>query len=89
MAETLNKQELVSLVAETLGSTKKDAKIALEAVVETIRTQLHEGREVNLTGFAKFYPVEVAEKTVFNHLVGREVTTPAHIKIKAKVSKAI
>lgn len=89
MAETLNKQELVGLVAEEIGTTKKEAKVALEAVVEVIRTQLKEGKAVNLTSFAKFFPVEVAERTAFNHLVGREITTPAHTKYKAKMSKSL
>lgn len=89
MAQTLNKAELVALIADNAGSTKKDAKVALETVVQTIAEQLKAGNTVSLVGFGKFYPVEVEEKTAFNHLVGREVTTPAHTKFKAKLSKSL
>lgn len=89
MAETLNKKELIGLISEEIGTTKKEAKVALEAVVEVIGVQLKEGKTVNLTSFAKFFPVEVAERTAFNHLVGREITTPAHTKYKAKMSKSL
>lgn len=89
MAQTLNKAELVAIIAEQQVTTKKDAKAALESVVEAITGQLKEGNTISLVGFGKFYPVEVEERTAFSHLVGREVTTPAHTKYKAKLSKSL
>ena len=50
----MNKSELVAVVAEKSGLTKKDAEKAVSAVFEAISDALVEGEKVQLVGFGTF-----------------------------------
>lgn len=54
MAATIGKSDLVDIVAEKTGFTKKDAGIALEAILEAVTVSLKRGAKVQLTGFGSF-----------------------------------
>jgi DNA-binding protein HU-beta len=73
----LNKQELVASVAEKSDLTKKDAEKAINAVIESIKTALHNGDKVSLVGFGTF---EVRTRAARS---GRNPQTGAAIKIPA------
>ena len=50
----MNKNELISQVAETSGLTKSDASKAVDSLFDTITTALQSNQEVRLTGFGTF-----------------------------------
>ena len=50
----MNKAELVAKVADKTGFKKKDAELALDAVLETIEKALVDGDSVRLIGFGTF-----------------------------------
>lgn len=50
----MNKNELISEVANKAGLSKKDAEKALTAVVETITEAVVKGDKVQLVGFGSF-----------------------------------
>ena len=50
----MNKAELVAKVADKTGFKKKDAELALDAVLETIEQALVDGDSVRLIGFGTF-----------------------------------
>ena len=50
----MNKAELVAKVADKTGFKKKDAEVALDAVLETIEEALVAGDSVRLIGFGTF-----------------------------------
>ena len=50
----MNKTELVAAIAEKTDLTKKDAELALTAVVESITEALVKGDKVQLIGFGSF-----------------------------------
>ena len=50
----MNKAELVAAVAEKTNFTKKDAEVALNAVIASIEEALVEGEKVQLIGFGTF-----------------------------------
>ncbi len=50
----MNKQELISSVADTAGLSKGDASKAVEAVFDVISGALKKGDEVRLVGFGTF-----------------------------------
>jgi DNA-binding protein HU-beta len=50
----VNKGDLVDLVAERTGFTKKDSSKAIDAVFEAIRGALAKGEKVSLVGFGSF-----------------------------------
>ena len=81
----MNKTELVAVVAEKSGLTKKDAERAVSSVFETITAQLHKGEKVQISGFGSF---EVKNREA---RVGRNPHTREAIEIpasKAPVFKA-
>ncbi len=73
----MNKQELVSSVAEKAGLTKKDAEKAVTAVFASIEEALAKGDKVQLVGFGTF---EVRERAARK---GRNPQTGAVIEIAA------
>lgn len=50
----MNKSELVSVVAEKAGMTKKDTEKVVNAVFESITGALTKGEKVQLIGFGTF-----------------------------------
>ena len=50
----MNKTELVAVVAEKSGLTKKDAERVVNATFETISAQLMKNEKVQLSGFGIF-----------------------------------
>ena len=85
----MNKTELVAVVAEKSGITKKDAERVVSATFETITAQLMKGEKVQISGFGIF---EVKEREA---RVGRNPRTKEAIEIPAskapsfKPSKAL
>jgi len=73
----VNKQELVSSVAEKSGLTKKDSEKAVNAVFASIEQALAKGEKVQLVGFGTF---EVRKRAARK---GRNPQTGAEIKIAA------
>jgi DNA-binding protein HU-beta len=50
----MNKQELIGAVAEATGLARNDASRVIEAMLDTIGTELQKGNEVRLVGFGNF-----------------------------------
>lgn len=73
----MNKNELISKVAETSGLTKADAARAVDGVLDSISTSLSSKQEVRLAGFGTFTVTHRKATT------GRNPRTGAPIKIAA------
>ena len=73
----MNKTELVAIVAEKSGLTKKDAERVVSATFETITAQMMKGEKVQISGFGIF---EVKEREA---RVGRNPRTKEAIEIPA------
>lgn len=73
----MNKTELVAVVAQKAGLTKKDAERVVNATVETIAENLVKGEKVQISGFGIF---EVKEREA---RVGRNPRTKQAIQIPA------
>ena len=85
---TVNKKELVAVVAEKLGSTKKDGALALEAVIEAIRQEVKAGNEVNVAGFGKYSEVVVPAHERKLGFTGETIQVAEKTKLKFKASKS-
>ncbi len=72
----INKQELVSEIAEKTGFTKKDVFETVEALIETITKQLADGNEVTLAGLGKFVVRDRKARTGKNPATGEEIEIP-------------
>ncbi len=73
----MNKQELISAIAESANLSKKDADAALAAFVGAVEGALKKGEKVQLVGFGSFEVRERAART------GRNPQTGAEMKIAA------
>lgn len=73
----MNKQELISAIAEGANLSKKDAEAALAAFVGAVEGALKKGEKVQMVGFGSF---EVRERAA---RVGRNPQTGAEMKIDA------
>ena len=73
----MNKNELISAVAEKSGLSKKDSEKALNAALETITATVAAGDKVQLIGFGTFELRERAEKQARNPRTGEKRTVPA------------
>ena len=62
----MNKQELVTAIAEKGHLTKVEAKRAVEAFTETIAEELRKGEKVQLVGFGTFEARERKERVGVN-----------------------
>jgi DNA-binding protein HU-beta len=74
----MNKQDLISLVAEKADLSKKDSEAAVAAVIEGITDTLAKGGKVQLVGFGTF---EVRHRQARE---GRNPSTGEAIKIAAQ-----
>ena len=72
----MNKGELIAKITEA-GLSKKDARIAVDAVIATIGDALAKGESVQLSGFGTFSVKERAPRE------GRNPRTGEVVKIKA------
>ncbi|MCD3217332.1 HU family DNA-binding protein [Clostridium botulinum C] len=82
----MNKTELVNLMAEKAGLTKKDTELALKAFIESVEEALKEGKKIQLIGFGTFETRERAERKGRNPRTKEEITIPASLVPAFKTS---
>jgi len=73
----MNKAELVSHVAEVTGAYKKDAKAAVDAVLEGIEKGMKRDGKVTLVGFGNFIVKQRRPRIARNPQTGAPVRVPA------------
>ena len=73
----MNKSDLVAIVAEKMGVTKKDAEVSLNAVVEAITESLVKGEKIQLIGFGSFEVRKRAARKGRNPQTNEEIKIPA------------
>ncbi|MBK3516981.1 HU family DNA-binding protein [Carboxylicivirga marina] len=85
----MNKQELVSAIAEEAGITKVDAEKAINAFVETTKATLAKKESIQLIGFGAFSVSERSARTGRNPQTGKEIQIAAKNVAKFKAGKAL
>lgn len=79
--EKINRRDLVEQVAEKAHLSKRDARVAIDTLIDSIQGALLEGKEVNISNFGVLTP-----KT----RVGRDGTDPkTHERIVIKDKKTV
>lgn len=85
----LNKQDLVTIIAEQEETTKKDAARIVDAFIKGVKTVMKNNESVSLVGFGKFVSeYKEARKRVLG-FSGETIEVPAHYAHKAKLSAKI
>jgi len=75
----LTKQELIDIVSEKAGHTKKDTATVVDVILETIVDSLKRGEKVAIVGFGTF------EAKTRKAREGRNPATGETIQISARV----
>ncbi len=75
---TLDKAGIVDALYSELHLSKKDAQVIIETILDTIKSKLEDGENVNLSGFGKF---SVRSK---RSRVGRNPKTGETVEITAR-----
>ena len=73
----MNKKELINAVAEVMGTTKKAAGEAVDAVFGVIADAMAEGNDVAVSGFGKFVVKKRAARTSINPRTKQAISVPA------------
>jgi DNA-binding protein HU-beta len=83
----MNKQELVSQMAEKAKLSKKDAGAALEAFMDSVTNALKRGDKVTLVGFGTFQVASRKARMGRNPQTGKEINIPARKTPKFNAGK--
>ncbi len=89
MAKPMTKTQLVAALAEEMGSDKKGASAALDAVVSVITREVSAGGAVTLPGIGKIYCRERPERMVRNPATGEQIKKDADKVVKMTIAKAL
>ena len=85
----MNKTELVAVVAENAGLTKKDAERVINASIDAITAALIKGEKVQLSGFGTFEAKEREARIGRNPHTKEAIDIPATRVPAFKASKAL
>ena len=85
----MNKNDLVSAVANSSGLSKSDAAKAVDGVFEAISGALQGGDEVRLVGFGTFSVADRAASEGRNPRTGETISIPASKQPKFKAGKGL
>ncbi|MDY0052952.1 MAG: HU family DNA-binding protein [Aliarcobacter sp.] len=85
----MNKAEFIDAIAAKAGLSKKDAKGAVDAVLETITETLVKKETVSFIGFGTFATADRAARTAKVPGTDKTVDVPATTVAKFKVGKAL
>lgn len=85
----VNKNELISSIANETGLTKTDSAKALDALVASVTKALKKNDEVRLVGFGTFSVAKRAATTGRNPRTGAAIKIAARKVAKFKAGKAL
>lgn len=85
----MNKTELIALVAEKAGLTKKDAEAAVNATTEVIAESLAKDEKIQLIGFGSFEVKHREARMGRNPKTGETMEIPAAKVPVFKAGKAL
>lgn len=85
----MNKNDLISAVADSAGMSKADAGKAVDGVLDSISSTLSGGGDVRLVGFGTFSVANRAATTGRNPRTGEAIQIPASKVPKFKAGKAL
>ena len=89
MAKPMTKTQLVAALADEMGSDKKAASAALDAVTAVVSKEVAAGGAVTLPGIGKVYCRERPERMVRNPATGEQIKKEADKVVKVTIAKAL
>jgi DNA-binding protein HU-beta len=85
----MNKQELISKIAQDTGITKTSASQAVDSFFEGITKSLKKGQPITFVGFGTFKTAQRKARTARNPQTGAEVKVPKRRVVRFSAGKAL
>lgn len=89
MSGVMKKADLIAAVAEHMGSGKREAGQALDAVAAVVSQVVAAGGKVVIPGLAKFEAQEQPERQVRNPRTGETMIKPAGRSVKVSPASSL
>jgi DNA-binding protein HU-beta len=89
MNKPMTKTQLVAAIAEAMGSDKKTATAAMDAIAAVVAREVAAGGAVTLPGLGKVVCRARPERLVRNPATGEQVTKAADKQVKFAIAKAL
>lgn len=89
MSKPMTKTQLVAAIADAMGSDKKTASGALDAIAEVVAREVASGGSVALPGIGKVVCRARPERQVRNPATGETMTKAADKVVKIAIAKAL
>ncbi len=86
---TIKKTQLIQMLADKSGLSKKDQTAQLEAFVETLTGLLRKGEKINITGFGIYKVADRKAREGRNPRTGATIQIPASKKLRFTASKVL
>ena len=85
----MNKTELIAVVAENAGLSKKDAERSVNATIDALVKALANGEKVQISGFGGFEVKEREARVGRNPRTKETIEIPASKAVAFKAAKAL
>jgi len=85
----MNRSQLVSEAARRCGRTRAEVEEVLSAVVDSVVDHVSAGEKVNLSGLARFEPVDKPSRPGRNPATGEQITIAATRAVKIVPAQAL
>jgi DNA-binding protein HU-beta len=89
MSKPMTKTQLVAAVADAMGSDKKTASAALDAIAAVVAREVADGGAITLPGLGKVACRARPERQVRNPATGETMTKAADKQVKFTIAKAL
>jgi DNA-binding protein HU-beta len=89
MSKPMTKTQLVAALADAMGSDKKTASAALDAIAEVVAREVSGGGAVTLPGLGKMACKARPERQVRNPATREMITKPADKQVKFSIAKSL
>ena len=89
MSKPLTKPQFVAALADKMGTDKKTASAALDALADVVTSEVVAGGAVTLPGIGKVVCRARPERQVRNPATNEVITKPADKVVKITVAKAL
>ena len=89
MSKPMTKTQLVAALSEEMGTDKKSANAALDAICGLITREVSGGGAITLPGVGKIMCRALPERLVRNPATGEQFTKAADKVVKMTIAKAL
>jgi len=85
----MNKQDLISKIAQDTGITKSNAAAAVDSFIEGITKSLKKGQPITFVGFGTFKTAQRKARTARNPQTGASIKIPKRRVVRFSAGKAL